>query len=132
MATLEFTYSDDIVSDLHKDARGFRPTEYFWEEWTQSPPEYKQAIWDNLIVEMNESMAQEKAAQDEALLNFRKALREIMDVNGVDWRTALRWLAQADELDIEEHDQNFEHFLWLRGLSWDKNREIIKLYQEAA
>lgn len=132
MTTVEFTYSDDIVSDLHKDARGFRPDEYFWEEWTQSPPESKQAIWDKLIAEMNERTAQEETAQEQALDDLRKALRETMDRTGVDWRTALRWMAQDNDLDVEEHDQNFEHFLWLRGLSWDKNREIIKLYREAA
>ena len=81
---------------------------------------------------MNERTAQEETAQEQALDDLRKALRETMDRTGVDWRTALRWMAQDNGLDVEEHDQNFEHFLWLRGLSWDKNREIIKLYREAA
>ena len=49
---MQYTYSDDIISDLHKDARGVRPDEYFWEEWTQSPPESKQFIWDKLVAEM--------------------------------------------------------------------------------
>lgn len=47
-----YTYSDDIISDLHKDARGYRPGECFWEEWTQSLANAKQRIWDMLCDEL--------------------------------------------------------------------------------
>lgn len=57
-----YTFDEQIVSDLHKDARGYRPTEYFWEEWSQCGDDTRQAMWDNLIEELAAAAAREKSA----------------------------------------------------------------------
>lgn len=46
---MRYTYDDMAVSDLHKDAFGFRPSETFWQEWALSNPDARQQIWDDLI-----------------------------------------------------------------------------------
>jgi hypothetical protein len=46
---MPYTYDDMSVSDLHKDAFGFRPSETFWQEWELSNPDARQQIWDDLI-----------------------------------------------------------------------------------
>lgn len=38
-----------IVSDLHKDAYGFRPVQTFWTEWELLDDEGKQAVWDYMV-----------------------------------------------------------------------------------
>ena len=122
---MEYTYSDDIISDLHKDARGFRPDEYFWEEWTQSPPESKQFIWDKLCKELEVSMKEQAAAEADALVGFRKALRQVMDTCHVGWQMALQYLADAEDEDIS-HEQGFDYFLWLQGIGYNDRAKIRK------
>ena len=125
-----YTFDDNIVSDLHKDARGFRPSEYFWEEWTQSPADAKQQIWDNLCVEMEQSMAEQKAAEAAALVEFRKVVAAQMKFCDVRWTKAVEYLcdAEGDNIDC---DQDFDYFLWKQGIGYEDRAKIRKLYREA-
>jgi len=125
-----YTFDDNIVSDLHKDARGFRPSEYFWEEWTQSPADAKQQIWDNLCVEMEQSMAEQKAAEAAALVEFRKVVAAQMKFCDVRWTKAVEYLADAEDIDID-CDQDFDYFLWGQGIGYEDRANIRKLYREA-
>ena len=124
-----YTFDDNIVSDLHKDARGFRPSEYFWEEWTQSPDNVKQIIWDKLIVEMEESMAQQKADEARALQEFRKIVAAQMQTCNCSWTTALEFLADAEDCDVD-CEQGFDYFLWGYGIGYEDRLKIRKLYKE--
>ena len=126
---MAYTFDDNIVSDLHKDARGFRPSEYFWEEWTQSPDPVKQTIWDNLVVEMEQSMAAQAEQEARALKAFRKTLATQMKFCNTDWKTALGYLADAEDCDIA-HAQDFDYFLWCQGIGYEDRLKIRKLYEE--
>ena len=46
---MEFTYSDELFSDLHKDVYGFRPRGVILDNWNILPAEQKQARWDQLV-----------------------------------------------------------------------------------
>jgi hypothetical protein len=46
-------FDENIVSDLHKDARGFRPTQYWWDQWTQCNDAQKQFMWDASVMSSN-------------------------------------------------------------------------------
>lgn len=126
---MQYTYSDDIISDLHKDARGVRPDEYFWEEWTQSLPESKQFIWDKLVAEMEYKEKEEARIEAENLVTFRKVLRQVMDTCHVGWQMAIQYLADAAKEDIS-HEQAFDYFLWLQGLGFEDRSKIRKLWYE--
>ena len=125
-----YTFDDNIISDLHKDARGFRPSEYFWEEWTQSPDDVKQKIWDNLIDEMNRAMEQQKKDEAAALVEFRKTVAAQMQFCGVKWTKAVEYLADAEDNDVD-CDQDFDYFLWKQGIGFEDRAKIRKLYREA-
>ena len=45
----DFTYSDELYSDLFKDVNGFRPRGQLWEQWCNKTPTQKQKEWDALI-----------------------------------------------------------------------------------
>ena len=125
-----YTFDDNIISDLHKDARGFRPCEYFWEEWTQSPDDVKQKIWDNLIDEMNRAMEQQKKDEAAALVEFRKTVAAQMQFCGVKWTKAVEYLADAEDNDVD-CNQDFDYFLWKQGIGYEDRAKIRKLYREA-
>ena len=52
MADKDFTYSDELYSDLFKDVNGFRPRGQLWEQWCNKTPTQKQKEWDALIDEL--------------------------------------------------------------------------------
>ena len=55
-----YDFDEQTLSDLHKDARGFRPRgEFFWSNWTAADADGKQAIWDGLIRELDQVQAEE-------------------------------------------------------------------------
>lgn len=130
---MTYTFSNELISDLHKDARGFRPGEYFWEEWTQSPDNVKQIIWDNLCEEMEASMAAQKEAEAKALIEFRARIRQVMDLVSCKWHDALRHLmvAEGHEVDHNTHDEDFDYFLWGQGIGYEDRIKIRNLYKEA-
>lgn len=127
---MEYTFSDDIVSDLYKDARGFRPDEYFWEEWTQSPDDAKQRIWDNLVKEMEYKQKEEARIEAANLVEFRNSVRKTMDFCGTKWTQAVEYLCDAEGDDVN-CDQGFDYFLWKQGIGFEDRANIRKLYQEA-
>lgn len=121
----EYTYSDELISDLHKDANGFRPREAFWNGWNSASPEEKQTVWDGLLMQMVEREAEMRRMQDKGLRELKANLRRVMNAKGVDWCGALRWLMQS------ENEPDMEHFLWKQGVSWAKNNEIQRLFMAA-
>ena len=95
---MAYTFDENIVSDLHKDARGFRPSEYFWEEWTQCGDDIRQAMWDNLCRELEETMAAERDAELRAEIAFHQRIQGAMLLGAADELVAIRWILEAEEL----------------------------------
>jgi hypothetical protein len=120
---MTYTFDENIVSDLHKEAYGFRPTASFWSTWESSNDDQKQSEWDDLICAMEESMEQEKEQQAQALVNFRKLLKTTMTTCNVDWKNALRILMEADT-EFTKDSQEFDYFLWSHDLGYEKRKEI--------
>lgn len=50
---MNYTFDERSVSDLHKDAFGFRPGEYWWREWQAASMDEKQQLWDDLIAALD-------------------------------------------------------------------------------
>ena len=96
---MAYTFDSNIVSDLHKDARGFRPTEYFWEEWDQCGDDNRQAMWDNLLAELSETMDRERNAEAAALENFRAQIAAMRKLGAETEQQAIKWMFHAEKLD---------------------------------
>ena len=130
---MTYTFSENIISDLHKDAYGFRPDPAWLRDWKTSTDDQKQSIWDYLIDEMNRSMAAQEKAEAEALNEFRAEIRQVMDLVSCKWYDALRHLmvAEGHEVGYNTHEQDFDYFLWDRGLGYEDRRKIYKLFKEA-
>ena len=124
-----YTFSNDIISDLHKDARGYRPLQAFFDMWNESSDDTKQEVWDMLVEEMELNQKEEARIEAENLVKFRKLIRSVMDTASCNWKVALRYLIDAENLDI-----NFEldYFLWDQGLGFADRNKISRLYKEAA
>lgn len=96
---MAYTFDEKIVSDLHKDARGFRPSQSWWEGWIFSSDDRKQAIWDSLLRELSETIDRERAEQAAALASFEKRINDTIALGARDVKTALKWIFEAEQFD---------------------------------
>ena len=94
-----YTFDESIVSDLHKDARGYRPSEYFWEEWDQCGDDNRQAMWDSLCRELEETMAEDARREAEALEDFRAQIKAMRKLGAGTEQQAIKWIFHAEKLD---------------------------------
>lgn len=120
-------FSDRAIQNLHRDARGTFPSSYFWEEWTQCGEPGRQAIWDRLLLEVN---LQDKKDEDYQLSKvelLRVDIKKLMISGKVKtWKEALNLLV------IQEGTEDLEDYLYERGLTYFKVREIETKYNEEA
>ena len=132
---MAYTFSNELISDLHKDARGYRPVDGWMYVWENQTDKAKQAIWDNLCEELEASMAAQEKAEAQALDEFRAEIRDVMDLVSCTWHDALRHLMVGEGYEVEvgynTHEQDFDYFLWDRGLGYNDRQKIYKLYKEA-
>lgn len=121
------TFSDDLVSDLHKDARGFRPSVYFWEEWTQAPGHVKQQIWNRLQAEVNSSIEEDKRSEEVALKKLKAEIKALLSQRFpvANWKEAILQIMAA------EGSQELDAFLYNRGIGYHKSFEIETKFKAA-
>lgn len=114
---MTYTYDSRIVSDLHKDARGFRPTLHWMVEWDKMSPAGKQAEWDSLCAELEAELDSEKRHQTAALAKFAKAIQQCREAGAQDDETAIQWLLQTEsEFDLR-YGADYVAFDW--GMAYD-------------
>jgi hypothetical protein len=100
---MTYTFDEQIVSDLYKDAHGFRPREYFWSEWNNSTDDQKQELWDGLINDLEYSIEEEKRIRAEAVDQFEAQVEYCLEMGATSRENAIRWIIESlqfDEVDL--------------------------------
>lgn len=123
--TKKYSYSDDLVSDLHKDAWGCRPTERFWFHWEIADQDAKQAIWDNLIDDMVKNDAEEAERKKANASNLAKRIKEVCKLGARNYRTAIRWIIEADELKPDLYYEG-DQLAWEYNIDY-KHKKLFQL-----
>jgi len=100
----KYTFCDETVSDLHKDAWGHRPSNSFWFHWNCGTDDAKQKIWDDLIDDMVKNDAEEARIKADNVSNLAKRIKDTCKLGAKNYRTAIRWILEADGL---EHDKYY-------------------------
>ena len=92
----KYTFDENTISDLHKDAHGYRPSKWFWDTWRNATNDTKQAIWEDLIDDLKDSNEREERQQKDAIAATEKRIQEILDtVVGSTRADAIRYLDEA-------------------------------------
>ena len=121
---MEFTYSDDCFSDLHKDVYGFRPRGPLMDNWNAMNANQKQTLWNCLCEELEENTKAEKAAEVIKVEQFESRIKDVMGLGAGDRTTALRWISQQQTF---YHIQDVEHFVWEQGILFtDYGKQLVK------
>ena len=120
----QFTFDEQTVSDLHKDARGWRPREYFWETWEAASNEEKQQIWDSLCEELEWEMERERKAEERAVAEFEEQIARNLSYGAADRQQAIRWIVES--LDPSENDMRYggSWVCWELGLPYSMEKEF--------
>lgn len=90
-----YTFDESIVSDLHKDAFGFRPRDYFWEEWNNSSDSSKQVIWDDLLDALQRANEWARRQETAAIADFNTMVQQNIDLGARDEYQARKWIVQS-------------------------------------
>ena len=102
-----FTYDDELFSDLHKDAVGFRPRGH---EFYAASRSRKQEIWDSYVDQVNVELAREHDERQASKIEFEGKIADLISIGAGDRETAIRWLLTSDEDNLDEFKAH--------GVSW--------------
>jgi hypothetical protein len=119
-----YTFDENIVSDLHKDARGFRPTQYWWDQWNLCSDDQKQTMWDALGQELSETMERERRFEAEAMISMHQRIQGMMLIGAKNEVQALKWIMQAEEFDDYDLRYGPSYFCYHFGLSYSAANEL--------
>ena len=110
METRNYTFDADTLSDLHKDAYGFRPrSEEFWAAWDAADNDGKQRIWDNLLDDLDRALETEREYQQEAIADLEDRIRfMISTVVGCTREDAIRYLHDVYDTNGNVESLEFE------------------------
>jgi hypothetical protein len=89
-------YDENILSDLHKDAYGFRPRELFWNEWNRMNTLERNTRWTRMCNDLERENIESAERDAAALRKFLSELRAVMRAGAQSWREAIDWLVQAE------------------------------------
>ena len=117
-----YTYREELFSDFHKDAYGFRPTGDHW--FYSATPAEKQEIWDAVGRAFDRRQAEEAEIEAQSLIEFEKEVQSYIELGAGDRQTALRWMTQNETF---YHSQDIEHWVWKQGILFtDEGRKLVE------
>ena len=111
-----YTFDDNIFSDLHKDAYGFRPRSH---EYWDATNDRKEEIWNGLLKELDAAIEREKMVERLAIAKFETDLSDIEVLVG-DRETAIRWFVESLELDEIDLMYGGEKICYNLGLPYSR------------
>lgn len=91
---MEFTYEENIFSDLYKDVYGFRPRGH---EFYEAEPSRKQEIWDTLLDNLDRVLEEESEARELAIDDFEKSVAKFLSLGAENRYTAIKWIKDAED-----------------------------------
>lgn len=122
---MAYTYDEQILSDLHKDARGFRPRDGFWRHWNESTQDEKQAIWDGLCTEVEHEIKQERERHDAATADFERRILAIQECMRCDRPAAIRAYVESLDLGDNVNFYGASYICWEAGLPYSMAQVFV-------
>ena len=119
-----YTFNENIVSDLHKDARGFRPGQSWWQMWNALGDAEKQNVWDGICDELDAEMKREELEQARALAKLLDRILDTMKLGADDQKTAIKWIIEAEEFSDYDLQYGADYFCYHFGLSYQVKNQL--------
>ena len=107
------TYSSDLISDLHKDAYGYRPRGRFFADWAEATDAEKQEMWDIMTATLEANAKAERAQELKDVAQMEADIGAYMAFGARDRKDALRWMTQSQTF---YSGQCVEGWVWEKGM----------------
>jgi len=121
---MAFTYSDDCISDLHKEVYGYRPRGAFFDDWDNCTPTEKQKTWDEYCRALEIQMAETQAQEEQDVAKFEARVQDVIGLGAGDRKTALTWITGSETF---YNSQCVEHFVWEQGILFTQyGKQLVK------
>lgn len=117
--TAVYTFDEDVVSDFHKDAYGFRPSQDWWIYWSSMSDAEKQAEWDSLGLAMDIRSRQAEIDEAWAINKFEKLVATTIEAGAKTREDALRWI-----MDASGCDGDWEYLCYHNGLPYHYFKKV--------
>lgn len=119
---MAYTFDENTVSDLYKDAYGVRPRAEFWAEWKEMCDDEKHAEWDRMCEHLEETMELERLRAQRSYEQWYRHIEKLMDSAKLSHGDAIRWDMQAQDAT---GDIGYYCYRW--GLSYSTEDEINEM-----
>jgi hypothetical protein len=120
MTTATYTFDENTVSDLHKDAFGFRPCQNWWADWGSMNNVGKQQEWDSLVECMGRRESQRASDEQIAITRFETLVAKTIKAGAANRADAVRWLMEG-----EDHvNGDVEFFEYLMGVPYGYTKQV--------
>ncbi len=107
-----------LISDCHKDARGFRPRGIYHD---LSVEELK-SVHDDLVVEANEAYEYQQKLESENYRDLHTHFANLVNMGAKDFKQALQW-----DMDAEDVTGDYGFYCYKKGIAYSKERVIQRL-----
>ncbi len=106
----------DLISDIYKDAYGFRPSGQYMVKWNELSLDERELEWARLTDMVEENLLEEKKETNIAILEFEKAIIIALEAGASDRDTAIRWMLDVEGLLEDNNDTGY--ICWMLGLPY--------------
>ena len=110
------------ISDVHKDARGFRPRGIYND---YSVPELKKVL-DDLSEEAHQEALRIERMETENWKELKKHLSGLVDMGAKNFKQALAWDIQAEDCEHEGWT-DYGFYCYKKGIAYGKERVLTRL-----
>jgi hypothetical protein len=102
-----YTFDDNLVSDLYKDAYGTRPSTSFMLEWDMLSKRGKQDEWDRLLCQFAASNKLQADRDQAAIDMFYSRIEDMIEDGAESKEQAIRWICDAEDIDYNDPDVGY-------------------------
>jgi hypothetical protein len=124
---MEYTFDMFTVSDLYKDAYGFRPSREWTMKFNSMSDLDKQNEWNYLCSVMVESMNEERNSESRAYDAWMNRINDIKETNGISLSDAIRW-----DMQDMECEGDIGYYCFQLGVSYYIEPEIKQILEKSA
>ena len=110
------------ISDVHKDARGFRPRGIYNDH---SGPELKKVL-DDLSEEAHQEALRIERMETENWKELKKHLSGLVNMGAKNFKQALAWDIQAEDCEHEGWT-DYGFYCYKKGIAYRKERVLTRL-----
>ena len=128
---MTYTFDENLVSDLHKDARGSRPAQSFYTVWNEADDTGKQRLWDSLLSELAVAQSEEQTREQSAIASFEQRIASLESISN-SRKQSIRWIVEGLALTDSDKMYGGDYICYKLGLPYSYAKEFDLALEELA